>query len=56
MNNNTPAPNKENSTAVLIPVLSAIALIIACALYIVYKLGQHQLAEKWADYDDCGWS
>ena len=57
MNNNTPANNsKSESNAFLIPVFGAVALIITCAVYIIYKLAQQQVSEKWADYDECGWS
>lgn len=57
MNNNTPATNgKSGSNAFLIPIFGAVALIITCAVYIIYKLAQQQVAEKWADYDECGWS
>ncbi len=55
MNNNTPVKEQESS-GWLIPVLGAVAVIIGCALYIVYKLAQRDAAEKWADYDECGWS
>lgn len=57
MNNNTPANSgKSGSNAFLIPIFGAVALIITCAVYIIYKLAQQQVAEKWADYDECGWS
>ena len=49
-------PSKENSSGFLIPILGAVALIIGCALYIVYKIAEREAAEKWADYDECGWS
>ena len=54
--NNTPIKEKESSAAFLVPVLGAVALIIGCALYIVYKLAQREAAAKWSDYDECGWS
>lgn len=54
--NNNPVKEKRESSGYLIPVLGAVALIIGCALYIVYKLAQQDAAEKWADYDECGWS
>ena len=54
--NNSPAAQKDSGSAFLIPIFGAVALIITCAVYIVYKLAQTQAAEKWADYDDCGWS
>ncbi|MGN0657919.1 MAG: hypothetical protein ACI4KR_14115 [Ruminiclostridium sp.] len=54
--NNTPAAQKDGGSGFLIPIFAAIALIITCAVYIVYKLAQQQGSEKWADYDDCGWS
>lgn len=53
--NNTPTA-KSGVSGVVIPVFAAVALIISCAIYIVYKLGQQEAAEKWADYDECGWS
>lgn len=53
---NTPAAQKDSGSGFLIPIFAAVALIITCAVYIVYKLAQTQAAEKWADYDDCGWS
>lgn len=53
--NNTPT-TKGGVSGVVIPVFAAVALIISCAIYIVYKLGQQEAAEKWADYDECGWS
>ena len=52
--NNT--PSKEHSSGFLIPILGAVALIIGCALYIVYKIAEREAAEKWADYDECGGS
>lgn len=54
--NNTPIKEKESSSAFLISVLGAVALIIGCALYIVYKLAQREAEAKWSDYDECGWS
>lgn len=57
MNDNLPTKEpRESSSAYLIPILGALALIIGCALYIVYKLAERDAAEKWADYDECGWS
>lgn len=53
--NSTPAA-RGSASGVMIPVFAAVALIIGCAIYIVYKLGQQEAAEKWADYDECGWS
>ncbi len=49
-------PSKEHSSGFLIPILGAVALIIGCALYIVYKIAEREAAEKWSDYDECGWS
>lgn len=54
--NNTPKEKMESSSAFVITILGAVTLIISCALYIVYKIAQHEAAEKWADYDECGWS
>ncbi|MBO5266489.1 MAG: hypothetical protein IJX15_00190 [Ruminiclostridium sp.] len=56
MNNNLPIKEKKESSSYLFPILGALALIIGCALYIVYKLAERDAAEKWADYDECGWS
>ena len=56
MNNNTSIKEHSSSSGYLIPVLGALAVIIGCALYIVYKLAQRDAAGKWADYDECGWS
>ena len=44
------------SASMLIPVFGAVALIITAAVYIVFKLTQQTAAQKWADYDECGWS
>ena len=55
MNNNQNAPAKKRSSG-LIPIFGAVALIICCAIYIVYKLTQHETENRWADYDECGWS
>ncbi len=55
MSNSQNAPAKNNSSF-LIPVFAAVALIICCAIYIVYKLTQHETENRWADYDECGWS
>ena len=48
--------NKEHSSGFLIPILGTVALIIGCALYIVYKIAEREAAEKWSDNDECGWS
>lgn len=53
---NNPPTAKGGVSGAVIPVFAAVALIIGCAIYIVYKLGQQEAAEKWADYDECGWS
>ncbi|MBR5088984.1 MAG: hypothetical protein IK093_06115 [Ruminiclostridium sp.] len=44
------------SSSMLIPVFAAVALIISAAVYIVFKLTQQTAYNKWAEYDDCGWS
>ena len=54
---NSSVPQKTSSTAsMLIPVFAAVALIITAAVYIVFKLTQQTAYNKWAEYDDCGWS
>ncbi len=42
----------------VVPVVSALILIVAAAAYILFKMGQECGAaeDKWKDYDDCGWS
>lgn len=55
MSNNQNVPAKKHSSG-LIPIFGAVALIICCAIYIVYKLTQHETENRWADYDECGWS
>lgn len=56
MSTNQNAPAKKRSSGFLIPIFGAVALIICCAIYIVYKLTQHETENRWADYDECGWS
>ncbi len=53
---NSAMPAKKRSSGFLIPVFSAVAVIICCAIYIVYKLTQHETENRWSDYDECGWS
>lgn len=53
MNSNN---SEKNGILPIIPVLAAVAVIICSAVYIVFKLAQHEAARKWSDYDDCGWS
>jgi flagellar basal body-associated protein FliL len=49
--------NQDKKTNLLIPVISGIVAIIIAAAFVLYKIGQHSAnAEKWADYDDFGWS
>jgi len=49
--------NQENKANLLIPAISAVVAIIVAAAFLLYKIGQHSAnAEKWADYDDFGWS
>ncbi|MCL2633040.1 MAG: hypothetical protein FWD34_00840 [Oscillospiraceae bacterium] len=41
----------------LIPVSSAILVIIAAAVFLLFKIGQQSAnLQKWKDYDDYGWS
>ncbi len=55
--NVSPAAKKTAASAsMLIPVFAAVALIISAAVYIVFKLTQQTAFNKWAEYDDCGWS
>ncbi len=49
-------PKDSSGGSMLIPVFGAVALIIAAAMYIVFKFTQQTAAQKWADYDECGWS
>ena len=47
----------EKKANLLVPVISAVVAIIVAAVYLLYKIGQSSAnAEKWADYDDFGWS
>ena len=52
MENN--ANTKKKST--IIPVICALAALVASVAYIVVKIMQEQEYErKWGEYDDCGW-
>ncbi len=46
---------KKNNTWI-IPVIAALTSIVACAAFVMFKLGQMSAADKWRDYDDYGWS
>ncbi len=48
---------EEKSNSLAVAILSAVAIIIAAAGFLFFKLGQKSIVdEKWKDYDDCGWS
>ena len=37
--------------------VAALALIVAAAAYLLFRLGQQSICnEKWKDYDDYGWA
>ena len=56
MNISPAAKQTASAASMLIPVFGAVALIITAAVFIVFKLTQQTAYNKWAEYDDCGWS
>ena len=41
----------------IITAASILVLIVAGAMFLLFKLGQQNIySEKWGDYDDYGWS
>ena len=37
--------------------VAALAIIVAAAAYLLFRLGQQSIrSEKWKDYDDYGWA
>jgi hypothetical protein len=41
----------------LVPTISAAVVVVAAAVFLLYKLAQASANQKkWEDYDDYGWS
>jgi uncharacterized membrane protein YsdA (DUF1294 family) len=41
----------------LIPAIGAAVVVVAAAVFLLYKLAQASANQKkWEDYDGCGWS